>query len=347
MEIEALHNALEAVKPAVDRMWHLTEVVVNRLYGTRGESGEAALFLVGDVTSFGELPSFSGLEHSDRIVSVPDGRKFSALRILSADTLNGQRVIAHILYEMQRQLVRNAEISNSELISSIRWLFPLLGELPQLLSPERQRGLVCECLLLRRLLQECRTLGLPVSTALARWWGPEGAKRDFSAVGIAIEAKSTANSARRHHFDSLDQLEPQDDNEEGYLFSIGLRSDPTASRKLGRYIQDIEELLRDSAGQVERLARAEFLRKLRSSGLHYEYLAQYEREPGILAPHLQPALYRIADLDRLRLTSFVGGKLPTMVVGVSFDLDIACNALTAEEESKVLQRLLLARASSQ
>lgn len=346
MEIELLNSALEAVKPAANRMWHLAEVVADRLYGSCGENGEAALFLAGNLETFGMLPCSASIEHSDNIISVPEGRTIAALRILSNDALNGRRVIAHILYEMERLMACDATISNSELISRIEWLLPLLGDPPRLLSPEKQRGLVCECLLLRRMLQECRNIGLPPQTALDRWWGPERAKRDFAALGIAIEVKSTAHVTRRHHFNSLDQLDPQEEGEEGYLFSVGLRSDPTAPRKVGRFIQDVEELLCDRTGRTDEPAREHFRRKLRSYGLSYETVHQYDSEPGLLVPHLIPALFRITDLDRLKLTSFVNSKLPSMVVSVSFDLDIACDPLTESEGTDVIRRLLRTKSVS-
>lgn len=344
MDIEEINACLTTLPRATGITWHVAPIAPGRLYASRAPDGGAALLIVGAAGTFGALSASNALSYSDRLVALPENEEFAGLRIVGSDPVHGQRAIAHLLYEAARLTASEPTITNQQLLMALSWLLPLVDESTPLLSPERQRGLVGECLLLRQLLVHCASLALPPGTALQRWWGASGGKRDFAAAGIAVEAKATAHKTRRHHIGDLEQLEPQDGEERVYLYSVGIRTDPSAPRKLGRYVDDIIALLRMPDGTPDDQAVADYRRRLLSIGLDWERLGEYDTQPGYLPPHLPPALFRVADLDRLRLASFVDGKLPSMVVGVSYDLEVLADPVGASEERDVLQSLLAAPA---
>jgi hypothetical protein len=195
-------------------------------------------------------------------------------------------------------------------------------------------------MLLRELLRVARLQGFDAQTALNRWLGAAHAKRDFAAVGIAIEVKATGTPTRRHHIADLQQLEPQVIGEEVFLYSVGVRSDPSAPRKLGTFVEDIRQMLVTPKGAVDQEALTKFTRQLESYGYSDADEALYSREPGFLAPHLKPALFRVADLGPLRASSFVGGAPPLTVVGVSYELEIATEPIDETTKETILAQLL-------
>jgi hypothetical protein len=124
------------------------------------------------------------------------------------------------------------------------------------------------------------------------------------------------------------------------LFSVGIRQDPTAPRKVTNYVADVETLLVDSAGNTDSTALHYFRAQLRSYGFDWAHQDIYERLEGFLAPHLIPALFREAQLRRLSLNDFVGGKVPETVRAIAYALEVMAPPLSAEEFSVVLDRIL-------
>ncbi len=341
MDIDTLTELLAEIPPAAGAAWHLKPIVVDRLYASNSPEGRPTLFLLGSADSFGRLPRVAGLSHSDSVVALPADKTVAALRIVSGDDVQGGRAIGHIGYELTRELAKNSVVGNEDLLRSVAWMLPLISRDEPLLPMDRQRGLVGECVLLRRLLLECRQLGLSPVAALDRWWGGVGGKRDFAAHSIAIEAKATSQNSRRHLIGSLLQLEPQSSSERVFLFSVGIKSDPSSPRKLGRVLVDIEELFRDSSGDMDPVAQQQFRDQLAAYGLNWSRLGAYEGQPGFLPPHLPPAIFQADDIGRLRPSSFVGGQLPPAVVNVSYEIDVHAEPLSAESEQAVLREFLL------
>jgi len=315
-------------------------LVEERLHLSRGSAGQFAIFLEGPRESFGKLPPLDGLEHADSITALPSSRQFAALRILSSDVVHGNRVLAHIAYELARRLEEYPEIGNEALFGDVEWVLLLLRESEDVLSPERQRGLVGECLLLRTLLMTARKIGLGSTAVLDRWWGHSPSKRDFAAKGLAIEAKSTEQNSRQHHVSSLAQLEPQEADERVYVFSVGLKADLSAPKKLPDFVQEVELNLINDDGSVDAEAVEKFRKQCEAYGYHPRHADLYRGSAGYLKPHLPPALFPESDLDRLRLSSFVNGALPGMVVSVSYVLDIKGPPLADAETEDVLRELL-------
>jgi len=338
--IEEISATFEALEPSDGYRWQVAALVQGRLYLSRGSAGEYALFLEGARESFGSLPPLAGIDHSPNVIALPGDRQFPALRVASSDPVHGNRVMAHISYELASRLTQDPSVENATLVAQVGWVFPLLGGNEGLLTPEKQRGLVGECLLLRQLLVMARQTELSPSTALERWWGHASARRDFAASNIAIEVKTTGLNTRQHHISTLEQLEPESASEEVYVYSVGIKTDPTAQKKLPHFVADVEAQLVGHDGREDLEAIGRFRIQLASYGFDRRHEGYYLAAPGFLRPHLTPALYPERDLDRLRLTSFVGGSLPSMVASVSYVLDIRSEPLSDSEAVVVLRRLL-------
>lgn len=318
----------------------MVEVVPGRLHLTRAEDGLFALFLEGDKPSFGALPAIAAVQHSDDVIALPAGRKFSALRLIGGDQANGNRVLAHVAYEISWRLQSDPKPRNDELIRAVGWLLILLGTDASSMSPERQKGLVGECMFLRMLLLRAQELGVPCMTALGAWTGYDNAKRDFYARGVAVEAKTTASASRLHQISSMDQLAPQEPGEAVYLFSVGIRQDRTAPRKVTNYVADVEALLVDPQGVRENVAVELFRRQLLAYGFDWAQQDIYERMDGFLAPHLYPALFRESELRRLTVDDFLGKRIPETVRSIAYSLEVVAPAMSAIEVNQVLDKVL-------
>ena len=234
------------------------------------------------------------------------------------------------------------DTSNGTLLAGVHWILKVLGMETSVLSGERQRGLVAELVLLRRLLQLGREYSVSAHVVLDRWWGPVGGKRDFAAVGIAIEVKSTALNTRTHHIASIDQLDPMSPGEQVYVYSVGIKSEPTVDRKLPTYVADCVSAIAGTPGRtVESAAVHSFYQKLESFGYQPQFGDLYRSEPGVMPnPLLPPKLFRASDLDRVRMSSFKWNRLPSMVTAVSYEINISAPPLGERDVDAVLLSLI-------
>lgn len=338
--IEEIVESFGRIPPARGNRWNVLELVPNRLHLTRSEDGLFALFLEGDKSSFGPLPAIPAVQHSDEVIGLPAGRQFSALRLVGSEQANGNRVLAHIAYEICWRLAFEPRPANDELLRAIGWLLVLLGVGTSAMTDERQKGLIGECIFLRMLLLRCQERRLSNLTALNAWTGYDNAKRDFYSVGVAVEVKTTASNGRLHQINSMDQLAPQSPDEDVYLFSVGIRQDPTAPRKITQYVADVEALLIDVSGNQDLTALEYFRSKLSSYGFNWTHKEIYERMDGFLAPHLPPALFREKELRRLNLSDFVGGRIPETVRSLAYLLEVMAPPMSQEDTIRILDRLL-------
>ena len=330
------HAFATLAKPSFNR-WHFDTIVPLRLHLSKSHEDAATIFIEGDASSFGRLPQLRGVEHRGDAQDVASGRIFGALRLVAPTTSYGVRAITYIAYELSRRLEDDPGIDNASLLASIHWIMQLLGTEPTVLSSERQRGLVAELLLLRRLLQLGRQNGVGPQSVLDRWWGPTGGKRDFAATGVAIEVKSTALNVRSHHISSIDQLEPLSDGEHVYLYSMGIKSEPTFERKLPTYIHDVVEEMVTPSGRRDTSAIDGLKTKLASIGYDSQLDNLYESLPGLLPnPMLPPLLFHVDALDRIRLSSFRAGRLPSMVTAVSYQLEASGEHLSVSDTESAL-----------
>jgi len=322
-----------------------TEVLIpGRAHLSRGAHGEFSIFLEGSLDSFGQLPPWGGVEHNATVTVVPAGKLIAALRISSSNPNHGNRIVAHIAYELLRRLRETPEPTNRQLLEAIGWVLPLLGDPDKLLSDERQYGLIGEAMLLHRLLGIGAQAGVSPRQVLERWKGSLPAARDFAAKGIAVEVKTTSQLSRRHSFSSIEQLDPQAPGEQVYLFSVGLRRDYSAPKKLPDYLADVESSLVDEHGKLDSIAMHEFRSKLAGYGFDFAHAELYRSQPGFAPPHLPPALYPESGLARIRMTSFKGDVLPEMVVSVGYALDLKGAGLPKQDERAILLKLIEAPA---
>lgn len=339
--IQEIEQAFLGLDKAIESRWRLRTLIPERLHLSQDHIGQWTIFLEGNVETFGRLPLLNGLEHRADAQDAASGRVFGALRISASGGDNGNTAMAHIAFEFERRLSASPPPDNLTQLSSVDWILRLLGREMGLLDESRQHGLVAECLLLQRLLQVAREEGISAQTVLERWWGPTGGKRDFAAAGIAIEVKSTALNSRRHHISSIDQLEPLSPGELVFLYSVGVKSEPTYERTLATYLADVEQAIVDHSGSPDVVARNSFRVKAVSAGYDFSLEGLYRSQPGLLPNQaMPPHLYKVDDLERLRIGSFKNDRLPSMVSSVAYDLEISARPLNEAESRMVLVKLI-------
>jgi hypothetical protein len=345
MTIEQLVATFNGLPAATNGLWSISALVNDRVYLSRDEAQRFAVFVLGEERSFGNYPRIAGIRHSSEVRGIPGDKPFAALQLRSGNVAQGNRIMAHIAYEFGQRMSSEPTVQNATLIAEVSWILELLADQDSIMSFDEQRGLVGELVLLRRLLSLATELEITASEVLGRWWGADRAKRDFSALGVAVEVKTTSKNAREHYIGSLSQLDPQE-GEEVFLCSLGARIDPTAPRKLPAFVHDVQSLLRNRDGTPDHQASEKFTRALRAYGYDPAKQSLYEAGPGFMSFHLPPKLFREVDLDRVRLTSFKGDTLPTMVNEVMYLLQPHVEPLSPSEEREVLIRLLRSPASS-
>lgn len=337
--IEDLALSYSAIPAASGGRWSVTPLVKDRIFLSRDETGRYAIFIAGELESFGSLPKITAIQHSNHVIPVPGEIPFPALRLTSASLAHGDRIMAHVAYELEQRLAHSPDLGNAHLVNEIAWIFELLSEQESIMSPEEQKGLAGELILLHRLLSLSQELNIPAAEALRRWHGWERAKRDFAARGVAIEVKTTSRTVREHYVGSLDQLDPQGE-EEVFVYSIGVRMDPTAPRKLSAFVKDVLNHLILANGMPDLDSRALFIKALADYGYDIDKENLYNAAPGFMYFHLQPKLFREKDLDRLRLVSFKSDHVPSMVTNVMYLLEIKSSELSTSEEREIFVRLL-------
>ena len=343
--IEDIVSDFLSLSPASPGRWNTLALVSSRLHLTRGPDGNFAIFLEGSLESFGHLPPVPGIDHAVDITALPSSRRFDAVRIATIDGVTGNRAIAHVAYELQRRLTENPSEPNESLLAQIQWVLVLLGSNSDLMGADRQRGLIGECLLLRRLLMKGRSLDIEPIVALRRWWGSYPTKRDFSAVGVAIEVKTTGYTTRLHHVSSIEQLDPSP-GERVYVFSVGLRSDLTSARKFPDFVADVRAQLVDAKGDSDELAVRHFEEQLKRYGYDSKHEAFYRSGPGYLRPHLSPALFDERALRRLRWSDLRDQKLPDEVAAIGYTLHITSGEISDREAESIYEKILSAPAVS-
>lgn len=337
--LEAIVKMFAGLPAAVGKRWNVAPLVPGRLFLSRDTSGRFSVFIVGEAKSFGALPKIAGISYSDDIEAVPGGYKLTAARLTSNSLGFGSRVMAHVAYELERRIAADQAVTNAVLLREVSWILELLVDRDSILSPDAQKGLLGECVFLRRLLITASRAGLPASAALACWFGYDRAKRDFAGNGIAVEVKTTSQNTRIHHVGSLAQLEPQG-GEAVYVFSVGAKLDPSAPRKLPDFVADVQGMLRLASGAPDAESIAKFHEGLRAYGYEPDREHLYRAVPGFLGFHLPPKLFGEASLDRVRLTSFKGDKLPSMVPEVMYDLSLGAGELSPAEEDAAVRQML-------
>lgn len=341
VSVEQIQHIFEGLERPAGNRWFLHTLAQGRLHLSVNHDGRPTVFIEGTTASFGRLPVFKGIEHREDAIDVQTGKSFQALRITSPNELHGHEALAVIAYEISRTVGFDPDSDNTTLLAKVNWILTLLGKETSVLSGERQRGLVAELLLLRRLFRIGRDQDIGPHIVLDRWWGPSGGKRDFAASEISIEVKSTALNTRTHYIASIDQLEPTSCSEQAYLYSVGIKSEPTNNRKLPTYVADAVNGVVDANGLPVTTAVQVLYEKLKSAGYESQFDDLYSSEPGLVPnPLMPPRLFRLDELDRVRISSFKGDQLPSMVTAVSYEINVSASPLTEHDMDSVLISLL-------
>jgi len=152
--------------------------------------------------------------------------------------------------------------------------------------------------------------------------------------------KTTSLASRVHHVGSLAQLDPSANGEEVFVFSVGLRSDPSTARKLPDFVADVESQCVDTAGTIDQVDLSMLRQQLQQYGYESEHEELYRTGPGFMKPHLPPAMFPEQELARLRSDSFVGGALPRDFIGVTYTLEIKGDPMSDHSAAEVFRRLL-------
>lgn len=333
MTVEEIASLYQRVQPARGDAWFVETLCPGRLFATRSSDGSFGLFVAGSKDSFGQLPRSSAISHADDVRIEPIGTTSPMLRFVAPDRAQGSRAMIYLACEATRQLEADSGLQNEDLVRRIVWLLVLLEDDSVVLTPESQRGLIGELHLLARLVRRAKTLGLSSMRALERWHGPDYSKRDFSGPGIAVEVKTSAEASRVHSISSLTQLDPQQEGEEVFVYSLGVRHDYSAPRRLEHFIQDVEVMLQPLELDAFRL-------QLKGYGYDPDRPEVYQTEAGLLPFHLQPRFFASSALDRLRAESFVGGAPPAAVLGISYRLLVTGVPHPVEGEDEILDRML-------
>jgi hypothetical protein len=334
MDIAQVESTFQEIEPAQNGVWRVKELSPERLYATRSGDGAYGLFIIGELGEFGSIPRSIAIVHATDVRIEPEGRSVAALRFLPPPSHHADRAVVFFAYEASELLLRDSQLSNEHLIHRLAWMLGLLGDEGIILTPERQIGLVAELHLLARLVRHSHSKGRPGWIALRNWHGSSPAKRDFACPGIAVEVKATKQDARIHNISSLQQLDPAHEDESVFVYSIGVRHDYSAPRKLKHFVEDIEVLL--APDELD-----EFHKQLAEYGFNASHTELYESEPGIAPFHLSPAFFAERAMVRLRAESFVGGEPPATVLNVAYRLLITSDPVQAINEVDILDRLLV------
>ena len=341
-EIDALFSGIQYANQSANQ-WYIESIPSlssSRILLSRSSSEENCLFIKGKLESFGRLPSLASLEYREAAVDAQTGEEFPALRISAPAFPQGNNAIVHIVYELIRQLVEDPLVDNASLLRRIGWIIELLGRKGAPMSPDHQRGLAAECLLLAQLLMQGRKVQISPESVIDKWVQGE---RDFNGGGISIEVKSTSAATRRHHISSLSQLDIEDLSQEVFIYSVGLRHDPSASMFLPDYLRAVEEQLVSSNDEQLPVAFDAFANKLSGAGYQSDHEGLYRSGDGILqSTLLPPRLFRVQDINRMTINNFKNNSLPPGVVSVSYEIEIFSDPLSRPESESVLEALVSA-----
>lgn len=319
--------------------WFVKPIVQDRLFVARDARGTVVLFLLGNRDSFGNFLSRQSLEYNDAIQVVAASTRAQGARLAFLGSEHASRAACHVAVELADALAANPQGSNEAILTRVAWLIDLMESRWSILSDDRARGLVGECIFLRRALTYAARASVPPVRILDAWHGSQPARRDVSGPGVAIEVKCTSQPERIHRIGSMEQLLPQG-NEEVYLFSVGLRLDPSGPRPLSAYVADVSNLLVQADGQPDYELQERFAQKLKEYGYDQALAPSYDRAYRFLAPHLAPHLFPAAGLAPLAPSHFAGGSPPGHVTSISYDLRVNSSPLTSAEEDAVLAALL-------
>ena len=98
--IQDIKQTLASLERPIGNRWHLQALVPKRLHLSLSHNGAPTLFIEGDVSSFGKLPTLLGLEHREDAIDVQTGSVFKALKVTAPHEPYGNEALAVIAYEI-------------------------------------------------------------------------------------------------------------------------------------------------------------------------------------------------------------------------------------------------------
>jgi len=336
--LEALVRILDELPDAIRGGRRAHTLVPNRLHLTRGDDSEFELFIEGERDSFGEQ-MIGSMFYWGNYHDLNTNRDISAL-VISADNRSGHsRLLAHVAYESERILSEDPTIDNESLLFAISPFLSLILQ-SQVMSIAKQMGLTAELILMEQLLNFATGRGIHHSRVLNAWKGYDSADRDYYANGIAIEVKASGSRNRVHMISSIEQLllseEPKE--EQLFVYSIGLSSDTSRDYKLVTQIDNVERILNPMMHDDF----YDFLAGYCGEGYHKNLRDRYNLETGFsISP--PGGLIAIDDnVDILRYTSFLSGRLPRDVDSVNYKAIFSDPDFSREEVESVFSMMLAA-----
>ena len=133
------------------------------------------------------------LRDIDVTLSSPDesDTQLLALKLLDSNQRDIFQTLCLDIISAAANAASESEAVSAALVRTWRWHHLLRGGRGTLLSPEEQKGLLGELLVLERLLLP----RMDALSAVTAWRGPLGAPKDFEIARVAIEAKTRRGGA--------------------------------------------------------------------------------------------------------------------------------------------------------
>jgi hypothetical protein len=248
-------------------------------------------------STIGRLPNLRGVEVTD------------AARGNNADRMLMFKLIedAHrdIFERLCRDIVECATRATSEreavaltLARTWRWHHLLRGGADGRLSPEEQKGLAGELLLIERHLLDC----LSPRESLDAWRGPLGSPKDFEIGRLCVEVKARRGAAAPHiAISSADQLDTAG-VDELFLYVVELDQAP-ADTFQSFTLSDLASRTRDRLLQADGSVGEQLDRLLASAGFDWSH--DYSEALWIEGANL---LFRVVDgFPRLSSSALASG----------------------------------------
>ena len=160
----------------------------------------------------------------------------------------GHAALDIVTRELVEALVAGASIGRVRLVQGVlaKWRRFWSGVQQSLLSREELLGLFGELWFLSRWLLP----SVGCEKGIAMWRGPSGARNDFEAPGLAIEAKTSSRLDGSHQINGLEQLlEPADGTL--LLFSLVLREEASGAESLPGLVAEARAILLHDVAAID------------------------------------------------------------------------------------------------
>jgi hypothetical protein len=229
------------------------------------------------------------------------------------------------IVEFSSSAVSESDLINRAMSRTWRWHHLLRGGGDERLSPEQQKGLMGELLVLNRHLIPALGYG----RAVASWHGPLGASRDFELGTVAIESKATQSAASgKITINSGEQLET-DATSNLFLYVTHLERDAlndASSTNLTEFAAEIRGAISNS----EPSALLHFESMLTAAGFNWKH--DYSDIKWAVRSN---SIYLVED----GFPKIDGRMIVTGVSKISYQISLSACARFKVEEASFITRL--------